>query len=118
MNIKMTRGDSKAIAGKVTTVPAGAAVDITSHLIWFTAKRRISDADNEAVFQKTVGDGITVTDGPAGEFAIQINPSDTSGLSDVEANNLYYDLQVKTGSTVQTLSKGRLLVEYDVTKTS
>jgi hypothetical protein len=116
MLIKITRGDTRRLVGKITASPGGSPVDITNYYIWFTVKRRLADSDAGAFIQKQTGNGITVTDAPGGQFVIDILNADTSGSPSVELSEYVYDLQVKDSlNNIQTLSKGRFLVEYDVT---
>jgi hypothetical protein len=116
MLIKITRGDTRHLVGKITATPGGSPVDITDYYLWFTVKRRIQESDGGAFIQKYTANGITITDGPGGQFAIDILNSDTAGSPAVEVAEYVYDLQIKDSlNNIQTLSKGRFLVEFDVT---
>lgn len=116
MNLKMYRGDTAEF--RVTALDIdGNPLDITGAQAWFTAKRSTTDDDVSAVFQKTVGDGITITDAPGGIMLVRLSESDTSSVTKKEY--LQYDLQVKdTGNGVWTVARGSLLVEADVTRAS
>jgi hypothetical protein len=117
MIYKMTRGDDRTIAG--TLESGGVAVDITGYTLWFTAKRKLSDADASAVIRLSTDGGIggiSVISAAAGTFTISIAASLTASLPDVMQTELFYDFQIRNAAgAVQTLSKGRLIVEYDVT---
>jgi hypothetical protein len=96
--------------------------------IWFTVKSAISQSDTEAVLQittaglqringaiGTAGNAtLTVTDGSNGDVTITCAASEMAKLA--IRNGLYYDLQVKIGTTIKTLAFGRLNVVEDVTK--
>jgi hypothetical protein len=116
MNLRMYRGDTAEF--RVTALDIdGNPLDITGASAWFTAKRTTSDDDLSAVFQKTVGDGITITDAPNGIMLVRLAEADTASVTGREY--LEYDLQVKdTSDGVWTVARGSLLVEADVTRTS
>jgi hypothetical protein len=110
MNLEMTRGDSRSFLFALN-VDLTAAVGIT-----MTAKSALADAD-PGVFQKIVGDGVTVIDDAAGTIQVDVEPADTHGL-DAVTNRLFYDVQVEdVNSKVRTLASGRLIVRPDVTTT-
>jgi hypothetical protein len=116
MLIKITRGDTRRLVGQITDKPGGSPVDITNYYIWFTVKRRIQENDGSAFIQKYIANGITITDGPGGQFVVDILNGDTSSSPAVELFEYLYDLQIKDSlNNIQTLSKGRFLVEFDVT---
>jgi hypothetical protein len=115
MQLQMIRGDSKTFAFMLTDAD-GDPIDLTIASVTMTAKSVYTDADGAAVFQKTVGDGVTVIDDTGGTITVDVEPEDTSDLSGVK-HRLYFDVQVQTGTTVRTPVRGRLLVEPDVTVT-
>lgn len=112
----LRRGDTHTITGRVMTT-ASVAVDITGWMIWFTLKRKWTDADGSAVLMKTTGgSGITITDATNGRFEIAIAATDLSGITGAERTEFLYDLQIKnTSNEIQTLAAGRLIVLGDVT---
>lgn len=116
MNLKMYRGDTAQF--RVTALDIdGNPLDITGASAWFTAKRTTQDGDVDAVFQKTVGTGITITDAPNGVMLVQLAEADTNTLTKKEI--LEYDLQIKdTSDGVYTVARGALTVEADVTRAS
>ena len=90
-------------------------LDISTGTIYFTAKKDAASLDADAVFQKTTGDGITVTDGPAGLFSVKLATADTDGI--YAPVYLVWDVQwVNPGGDVFTLMAGDLLVKPDVTR--
>lgn len=111
--LTMTRGDSTIL--DLVVADGGTPVDLTGVSMWWTAKRRHTDTDDQAVIAKTVGDGIAVTNAPGGLATVTIDPDDTAGLDNSSA--LWWDLQVKDGAgKVRTLAAGRLVVNADVTR--
>jgi len=110
MNLDMTRGDSKTFYFALDT-------DLTDAVgVWMTAKSALADAD-PGVFQKTIGDGVTVIDEPSGTIQVDLEPTDTSAL-EAKTNRLFYDVQVEdVDNKVTTHLSGRLIVRADVTTT-
>lgn len=91
--------------------------DITGWTIWFTAKRKLSDADGSAIIRKTTTSGITIVDAANGWAQVLIDSSDTGALEDRDIM-LYFDVQIKdaSGNVVTPIRRGTLLVECDVTQ--
>lgn len=111
-NIVCKRGDT--IDLEVIATRDGAPLDLTGTSIWFTAKRKLKDADENAIAQKTLGAGITVTDAEAGEALVTLDPADTAALT--KETTLYCDVQVVEASgRVTTVASGTLTIELDVT---
>jgi hypothetical protein len=112
-DIEAVRGDGEIYL--LTMTEDDAPLDLTDAEMWMTAKRHIRDADADAIFQKTVGDGITITDAEGGLATVELIPGDTSDLA-ARTVRLVYDVQVKLVSgRIVTPLKGRLTVEPDVT---
>jgi hypothetical protein len=110
----MIRGDTPTFHIDIVDFN-GDALDISSAYIWFTAKNGYSESDTDAVFQKTIGDGITVTDARLGQLDIVLSTEDTDDI--VDRTNLKYDIQVKDVSGgIYTVSSGLLVVEPDITR--
>lgn len=92
------------------------AQDLTDWSLWLTAKKRLTDADADAVFQLTSASGITLQSATGGYFQAAIGPDDYAGL-DYEKATLYADVQGKDGDgKVHTLAKGMITIEPDVTR--
>jgi hypothetical protein len=113
----MYRGDTQ-VFDVVVTDDAGVPVSIASDDIRFTAKRKASDDDADAVIVKTsaVSGGIVIGGG-TGACAITIDPSDTDALA--KDTTLLWDLQVTdvTGA-VKTAAAGRLHILVDISRTA
>lgn len=113
--ITAKRGDTIELS--VTVTRSGAAVDLTDADLTFTAKRRYSDADADAVVQKTLGDGIAVVgDAEDGEILVTLDPEDTDSLT--RQTVLLCDVQlVESDGRVTTVASGTLTITPDVTRT-
>lgn len=108
-----TRGDTIRILVPVTR--NNAPVDLTGATLYFTAKRRKTDLDAEAVIQKSTLDGITITDELNGQAVIIIQPANTSFLEDEP--RLYCDVEViEANGTRTTVARGRLTIQYDISR--
>lgn len=110
----ITRGDTR-VYDLAFKDAAGAALNITDASIWFTAKRSRSDADADAVFQLTIGAGITVTNAVGGLATAEVTPGHTDDITIWTL--LYYDIQIKdsTGKTY-TVEEGTIAVIPDTTQ--
>ena len=116
VNFAMTRGDTVSFSIAVTL--SGAPFDLSSCSLWFTAKNKFTDLDNAAVFQKTIGNGIVVTNAVQGLATVTILPADTNSLSLIKTI-LFWDLQLKDSSNnIYTINSGNLIVSPDVTLAS
>lgn len=87
--LEIVRGDSERLKALVTPFSAAASLR-------FMAKKWLSDADDAAIIDKTIGAGITIVDAgdldtPA-EAQIIISPLDTQVLSNKRIS-LYYELE-------------------------
>lgn len=110
---EMPRGDDWTLG--LTVKRAGAAIDITDAVFWLTAKRNLTDSDEDAMIQVTPGD---IIDAPNGKAEITIPASATSDRTKFPSTGitLYYDIQIRTAAGKKaTLERGRLTVLPDVT---
>jgi hypothetical protein len=108
--LTMFRGNTMVFDFSITL--GGNPVDLTGAGLWFTAKT--SPGTSAVVFQKTVGQGITVTDVASGVGLIELVPADTGALG-ARTVRLYFDLEVEIADAVYTVAAGRLVVDPDVT---
>lgn len=116
VELSMYRGDTALFPFAVTD--SAGAYNIAGASFWFTAKKTPCDADVSAVFQKTLADGITVTNAAAGLGQVELAEADTNTLP-CSRTILTYDLQMKTAAgKVYTLAYGKLTVNPDVTVTT
>lgn len=109
----ITRGDDRTLSGTALEAD-GTPQSLTDVTLFFTAKRRRSDADEEAVLAKDA-DAITVVDEDEGTFEIDFAAEDTSDLD--APLLLLWDLQgVDVQGKVHTLTSGRFLIQPDITR--
>lgn len=106
LNLETTRGDTLSFGLELD----GVGDSVTA--ITFTCKENFDDRSN--VFQKTLGNGITLdhNDGDDYFYRIRIAPEDTATL---ELGKYYYDIEVQANHDVFTIAKGVLTITYDVT---
>lgn len=108
--ITMFRGDTQPLNLYVTS--GGAPKSLSGVSLTFSTK--YNRTDTTYVFQKTIGNGITVVSESGGTATILINSSDTSFLPGTQTR-LQYDVQYAKGSDIYTISSGVLVVNPDVT---
>lgn len=108
-SIEVDLGETANIDGAVTV--GGVAQNITGWLIWFTAKRRVSDLDAAAVIQhSTITSGVTITNALSGLFTVTLAPADTSGLPE-QRLKLFADIKGRDGGNNEwVLAKGTLVI--------
>lgn len=110
--IKLTATYSEAIPDQ--GIAAGDPFYLDGLQLYFTAKHKTTEADEEAVFQKTSEDGITVREAPDNNIMdVQIAAEDTEGME--KGKTLICDVQAM-GSQTWTIWKGYLPVYDDVTR--
>lgn len=113
----MFRGDSFPYEFQIkrNEVP----VDLTGFTLWWTAKRYVSDPDQQAVSRLDNGllGGVTIVDALQGKVRA-VMPASATLLFPDTASNLFYDLQMKDLSgVVTTVDSGTIAVSADVTRT-
>lgn len=112
---KIRRGDDYEFDIPIVDQVTGLPVDITGTEFWFTAKRRLFDADADAVISKDMATGIAIIDAPGGRARVFIDAADTVSL--YKRTTLRYDVQWKDADgRIHTVDTGDLLVELDVTR--
>jgi hypothetical protein len=115
--IKLTRGDTYNLTFELTdefNVP----ISIADKTLTFTVKKSFNEPDDKAVMQviqKYPNNADTVL----GKGSIFLPHTETQKL--LFGQSLYFDFQLsylELGVTyVNTLSKGKLVVDYDITRT-
>jgi len=107
--IKIFRGDDHTIS--LIFEEGGARKDITGWVIFFTAKEKPSDSDDDALIKKDVD---THTDAANGETEIALTDEDTN---DLPIGTHWYDIQYKDDSNlIKTVLAGRFKVMEDITR--
>lgn len=89
--------------------------DMTGWAITFTLRDAIGGTSN---FTKTVGSGITITDGPRGIITITIADTDTSALtatkSLADAKGYVWDIWRTDAGSEVCLARGQLILMQEV----
>ena len=121
-HITMRRGDNLILYLRFRDLrdnyyPLTTAGNVAS--IWFTVKARYSEPDSGALVQRTVGDGIYVTDGPTGEAQVVLTHAETS-LMGAREYDYVWDVQIRrdtygSESIISTANEGTMTVNPDVT---
>ncbi len=116
INLTMFRGDTPSFNLVITT--DGAARNISTDSLRMTAKYSTYDADNAAVFSKTIGSGITIVSGAGGTATVLLSKTDTNTLPG-QIVTLFYDIQLSPSGNVPvfTIAWGTLTILPDVSIT-
>jgi len=114
-SIRMYRGSTKLILSTVTR--NSRPVSLSSCPLYFTAKRKVTDPDAQAVAPKTSGGGgIAITGTNTGE--VEITPADTASLPS-KIQYLTYELLLRdTRDRVHTVAAGTLTLLPSVRRTT
>ncbi len=115
-DITLTRGASEDfdLVAKLNGVPQS----LSNVFLWFTVKMSTRDSDASAVFQKTLLDGIFVTNEAGGAFTVNIDAADTALLPDSSLRvRPYYDVMAEDFFGVRSpVVSGRVTVKNSVTR--
>lgn len=115
-SLSMYRGDTETFKVDIVAVDTGLPLDLSGLDLRFTAKRKVTDADLDAVIVKTSGAGIELGI-PTGEALITVDPADTDDLA--KTTTLLWDVQVTDVlGVVKTAATGRLRILADVSRTT
>jgi len=107
--LEIYRGDSKSYDLTFTNGD-GEAIDITGWTIFFTAKEKRTDSDDDAVMSKDVTNH---SDPTGGVSAISFTASETN----IDPKAYYYDIQVKKADgTIRTVLVNKLQILIDITR--
>ena len=111
MDIAMIKGDTMSFGFQMQGLDGSAPSSII-----FSCKE--DPEDDDAVFSSSLKDGGIWLDSEDQEtdlleYGVRIAPSNTENLN---TGRYYYDLEVTVNGDVYTLMKGRLQIEYDVTR--
>jgi hypothetical protein len=116
-SLSFTRGDTHLFRFTVTDKLTGVVQNITTwQKFWVTGKLHLSDSDANAVFELTLGSGITILSAVQGLVQVMISPVNTASL-DFRKYTLFGDIQGKDASgNIWTLAKGTFVITSDVTQ--
>ena len=108
--INMIKGDSMAFNFQVQGL-SGA----TPASIYFTCREK--PESESYYFLRSLGNGINLisydTETDTNTYSVRVRPDETEELS---AGRYYYDLQLNVNNDILTLMKGRLNIDWDVTR--
>jgi len=110
-NLRCIRGNTLKFQFHVTQ--NGENLDITGCTLTLTAKWNVTDTG--AVFQCTLGAGLTVTDAATGQVEAIISSSQTSTGIPLHQVPLYYDVEMVLAGEVSTVLYGVLTISPNVT---
>lgn len=114
--LSMTRGDRAAFA--IALTEDDVALDLTDLTVTFTAKYRITDADDDAVIVATVGAGLELV-GTAEDGTLTLTVESAQTVDITRDRPLVWDIQTDDGAgDVRTRLTGTLAITRDVTRTS
>lgn len=106
---EFVRGDTWT--NKIVLTKDGTPIDITGEQFWVTLKLNPTASDEEADAQKEVT--ASGTDATNGIVHVTLDAVDTV---DLVPGRYYYDIQRKSGNSIQTLLYGRVKVIRDITR--
>jgi hypothetical protein len=116
--LTLPRGDTGLWEFTVTQPDGTTPQPITGCTITFSAKRRSSDADADAVVSKSTPSDVEIVDGPGGIVRVHLVPGDTEDLD--APMTLLWDLQIVDGLgnvwTVPSEGHGELRIVRDITR--
>lgn len=91
--IEMAQGATKAFRIQATLGEGGSAVDLSDWgSLSFMAKRRYTDADDDALIHKVLFDGVEIIDAVDGTVEITIAAADTDALAEGIRHTLIADV--------------------------
>ena len=110
------RGDTKAFNLSFKD-SAGAPINITGHELWFTLKRKVTDSDANAVFQKkVVFPANSESEGGIGTLTL-----DSTETGAIDPGIYHFDIQKvipENPPVVATLMSGKITVLQDITRSN
>lgn len=112
MSFCMLRGDTLII--NITFKRDNLPIDLSSCTIFSTFKYKIDDTDEQAIFTKSINNGITITDSANGLAQIQVDPIDTQSV--VGEPYLFFDVQLNENDGRVSSVRDSLKIRQDVTK--
>ena len=99
---------------RFTITTAGVAEDISAWTdLRFTGKTSLAQADTSALFQLTIGSGLTIVNGPGGILDARIPPSVTLAIT--KTTRVYAEFQSDEASDTWVPHTGFIIVHPSVT---
>ena len=112
----MHSGDSRVIELTVNNQDDTAVENITGAAITFALSKQAGNVTSPkpagaALVTKTVGSGITITDGPNGRADVVLAPADSASLP---AGVYYYEVQIILAGATATTHYGQITILGDL----
>jgi|APHM01.1.fsa_nt_gi Domain of unknown function (DUF2479). len=105
-------GDTAVV--EVTVRQDGSPKDLSNATITFALSRFRGD---EPIIEKTLGNGVTITDALAGVLRIEIEGDETADLGEADGEDYHYEVAVRdNNSATATVTTGTWTI-YDSTAT-
>lgn len=112
MKLFMARGDTPAWEFAVRDT-AGNPQTLVGATVRFSARQRL--ADPAALFERSIGSGVTIDDATGGKLTVRLAEANTSSFT--TPRTLYWDLEVVDGAGNRiTVADGLLFVRMDVSR--
>lgn len=105
-NLRFVRGNTYVV--ECIAVLDGDVVDLTDKVLTLTVKKNLNDSTNFLQLTSPSG-GITITDAINGNFTCTFASSLTASLPSY-VQRFPYDIEMSEGSTVNSLSRGYLII--------
>jgi hypothetical protein len=111
-DFSMHSGDTRTLEITVKDEDSAVVNISTATITWALSKQDSASVapKGAAIVTKTVGDGVTITDGPNGRVDVAISAADTSALS----GDYYHELEVTISSSVSTVLFGTVTIKKDL----
>lgn len=105
-NFEVEAGDDVVLNFSVSA-PSGTTLD-GAEVKWWASRERADEPDGEPVLEKSVGDGIVITNTALRTFAVTLTAEDTEGLS----GRFYHEAEVTDSEGKKsTVTKGVMTVK-------
>jgi hypothetical protein len=114
-HIRMAKNESRKWNCQVSS--DGEALSLTGCSLSFTVKSALTQTDGQALFQLSIGSGITLVNTVSGVYTLEISTLCTSNVA-LSANNqtYYFDHRIKLSTgAVKQLESGQLIITPCVT---
>lgn len=106
--MKFFRGDTYKFKFQRTSLD-GEIIKNKADEVWFTVKENYNTSTK--IIQKTLSSG-EITFDSNNYYCVTILPSDTSNL---DYKNYVWDIQIKQGNNITTISSGKMKLKKEVT---
>jgi len=111
-DFSMHSGDNRSLSVTITD-QSQAVLDVSGAAITWALSRAVTDKvepKGVAIVSKTVGSGITITDGSNGLVEVTIAEADTASL----AGTYYHEMQMVLSGNTSTIMYGTVIIKKDL----